>query len=139
MTDDSSYTHLLWSVVAAVRAELTDDLLSPAYRRLEGRRPTTGHCYVASEAIYYLMAGRNSSLRSYHINHEGASHWFLRHESGLVVDATADQFDSSVPYCDARRMAFLTATPSKRAWIVIRAVRENKDIIMRQAKALSVL
>jgi hypothetical protein len=49
------------------------------------------------------------------LRHEGDVHWFLKHESGLILDATRDQFKTTPPYDKARGTGFLTKGPSKRA------------------------
>lgn len=49
------------------------------------------------------------------LRHEGDSHWFLQHESGVILDATAVQFESPPPYAQAVGRGFLTREPSKRA------------------------
>lgn len=46
----------------------------------------------------------------------GGTHWFLKHNSGLLLDATAQQFGGQLPdYSKARGNGFLTVCPSKRA------------------------
>lgn len=101
-------------IVANVKAVLTDDLLKPGYG-------PKAHCYVASEAIYHLMGGRESGLTPMTIRHEGGVHWYLRMD-GEYLDATADQFETPVPYDQGTGRGFLTRQPSKRAAEVIRRV-----------------
>lgn len=104
----------------AVRAALTDDLRRAPWRGSPNLM--AGHCYVAAEAMHHLSEGR---LRPQFIRHEGAPHWFLRDEDGTVVDPTADQFSTPVPYEQGRGKGFLTRQPSARARIVIGRVKEN--------------
>ncbi len=97
---------------------LTDDLLAPNYRRLKkaANVPATfGHCYVASEAAYYMLGGKEEGWKPMHMKRLGASHWFLKHESGFILDLTYNQFKSPLDYSKARGTGFLTKTPSKRA------------------------
>ncbi len=97
---------------------LTDDLLAPKYRRLKqvSNVPHTfGHCYVASEAAYYMLGGKEEGWKPMHMYHLGESHWFLKHESGFILDLTYNQFKSPLDYSKARGMGFLTKVPSKRA------------------------
>lgn len=100
-------------VVRAVRELLTDDLRKPRYR---GDHPTRGHCYVASEALYHLLGGRTHGWKPMYIKHEGEPHWFLVNViTGQVLDATADQFETTPEYGRAKGIGFLTRQPSKRA------------------------
>lgn len=100
------------------------DLLKAEYRARvkEGAHPLTGHCYVASEAAFHLLGGLSGPWRPRTVRHEGAVHWFLRHyDTGEILDLTADQFRTPVPYEHARRGGgFLTIDPSKRAQAVLR-------------------
>lgn len=105
------------STAAKVRSVLTDDLRKAPYKG--NCNPMTGHCYVASEAMYHALGGKDAGWTPHQITHEGSPHWFLRHKSGAIVDPTADQFKTPVPYDKARGKGFLTKKPSKRAQIVL--------------------
>lgn len=107
---------------------LSDDLLKNEYLNLEGRNKYTGHCYIASETYYYLS---NENLSVYHIKHEGSTHWFLRNDKNEIIDLTAAQFKSSVPYHEAKRGFFLTKTPSKRSQILIQRTLNNDFKIVK--------
>ena len=74
-----------------------------------------GNCYVTCEALYHLLGGKKSGWKPMHMRHEGDSHWFLKHESGIVMDPTVRQFKNSPNYSKARGRGFLTKEPSKRA------------------------
>jgi hypothetical protein len=56
------------------------------------------------------------------MRHEGDTHWFLRHTSGLVMDPTVSQFRSPPDYTKARGCGFLTKQPSKRAHELMRTL-----------------
>lgn len=107
---------------------LTDDLLTAKYRRQKKNLivPNTfGHCYVASEAAYYLLGGKEEGWKPMHMTHLGVSHWFLKHESGFILDLTYNQFKNTPDYSKARGTGFLTKTPSKRAKKLIIRMRES--------------
>ena len=107
---------------------LTDDLLTPKYRRMKKKNKlpnTFGHCYVASEAAYYMLGGKEEGWKPMHMTHLGASHWFLKHESGYILDLTRNQFKSPLDYSEARGMGFLTKEPSKRAKKLLIRIRES--------------
>lgn len=107
-------------LIARIRASLSDDLLKADQRRRERRTASAGHCYVASETLWHLSG---CTLSVCQVEHENNSHWFLRDEqTGAIYDPTADQFATPPPYASARRRAFLTRQPSKRAAILISRV-----------------
>jgi hypothetical protein len=81
----------------------------------------TGHCYVASEALYHLLGGPRGGWTPMFVRHEGESHWFLRdRQTGRVLDPTADPFKGAPDYTKARGKGFLTRGPSQRARVVIK-------------------
>jgi hypothetical protein len=96
---------------------LTDELRLPMYRG--NPNPLSGHCYIASEALFYLA---DKKLKPMFIKHEGKSHWFLKDANGRVIDLTSSQFKNPVPYHKAVGKGFLTNKPSKRAQILIQRV-----------------
>lgn len=81
-------------------------------RKVGDRR---GNCYVTSEALFHLLGGRRAGWIPQRLRMEGDTHWFLRHSSGLILDATAQQFDRTPDYELGRGTGFLTKRPSKRA------------------------
>lgn len=74
-----------------------------------------GNCYVTCEALYHLLGGKRAGWVPKTVRHEGDTHWFLVHASGLILDPTASQFKRKVPYARARGRGFLTRAPSRRA------------------------
>lgn len=110
---------------------LSDDLLSKNYRALRERNPDLpncfGHCYVASEAAYYLLGGREEGWQPCHIYHLGASHWYLRHSTGAILDLTAEQFQSPLNYENGGGKGFLTNKPSKRCKLLLQKIANSSD------------
>ncbi len=101
------------AAVQAVQAALTPELLKPEYREANERHPLAGHCYVATEALFHLLGGRESEWQSMHTEHEGVEHWWLRSKAdGSVLDATAEQFETLVPYDDVVRGWELSLPPA---------------------------
>lgn len=117
------------SIMQRVKAVLTPDLLKQPYRRLveAGADPMTGHCYVATEAIWHLLGGSKSPYKTMVIQHEGGTHWFLLGPDGTIIDATKEQFRTPVPYEFGRGNGFMTTTakPSARAREVLARVRRR--------------
>ena len=74
-----------------------------------------GNCYVTSEAVYHLLGGKATGWKPMNMHHEGASHWYLQHSTGFILDLTAIQFESPPDYRQGRGRGFLTKQPSRRA------------------------
>src|SRR5689334_21414353 len=70
-------------LVASIREALSPDLLKPNWQG--SAHPMAGHCYVASEALYHLLGGKEAGLKPQVIQHEGGPHWFLRGSDGRLI------------------------------------------------------
>lgn len=112
------------ALVNLVRSVLDDSLLKPHWRAMPNRKPTAGHCYAASEALYHMLGGKAAGWTPVVLQHEGGSHWFLRDRTGAPVDATGDQFSTAVPHALGRGTGFLTRQPSARAAEIMRRVHQ---------------
>lgn len=112
-------------VSRAIVASLTPDLLKKQYRVL-ARNKFTGHCYVASEALFHMLGGRDSDYVPETVKHERSQHWYLRNKkTRRVIDLTKRQFVEPVPYEKGRGCGFLTRQPSKRAQILIERAKQK--------------
>ena len=119
-------------LVREVRAALTPDLLKEPWRSRARRGrcdPMMGHCYAASEAALHLLGGRAAGWRAVFIRHERQPHWFLVGPRGQILDITATQFKTPVPYEKGTPKGFLTKTPSARARVVMLRVRGRTPVI----------
>jgi len=85
-------------VIGKVVSVLTRDLLSPRYAAdlPDNAHPTTGHCSVAAEAVYFMLGGTCAGLVAMVArDHDGTTHWWLVHKaSGTIIDPTRPQYDS---------------------------------------------
>ena len=131
--DQSPYQGLTDSI----RGALSDDLLKPEYRNRPDRMPSAGHCYAASEAAYHMLGGKAAGWTPMNIRHEGDPHWFLKHQDGTILDPTADQFQTPVPYDQARGKGFLTSQPSARAQTIINKVQSAPLQVVSRKKLMS--
>lgn len=79
----------------------------------------SGNCYVASEALYHILGGKEAGWKPMRMRVDHPlfkTHWFLKHESGMIVDPSRYQFHGMLPdYSKAVGSGFLTKKPSKRA------------------------
>lgn len=110
---------ILGNLIRRLRTTLSPDLLHPRHRT-GGVGPAAGHCYVASEALFVLLGGRGAGYRPHAVRHEGAVHWYLVADDGSIVDATADQFVTPIPYAAGRGRGFLTRQPCSRTREILR-------------------
>lgn len=119
-------------LVAAATASLDDSLRRPKYQGNPNH--LAGHCYVASEALYHMMGGPDGDWVPQVIRHENDTHWYLKHrESGEILDPTAGQFKTPVPYEKGRGSGFLTRQPSKRAQELINRIESRRALDRRPA------
>tara|TARA_Y100001973_G_C5006842_1_gene236415 strand:+ start:77 stop:562 length:486 start_codon:yes stop_codon:yes gene_type:complete len=82
-------------VISLIQLKLTPDLLS--HKRLKYRQDLLtnkyyGHCYHATQALYYLIdTDRLVSMKGE--DYRGESHWWLQ-DQDKIYDVTADQYYS---------------------------------------------
>jgi hypothetical protein len=92
-----------------------------------------GHCYVASEALYHLLGGKEAGWDPHSITHEGGPHWFLKHRGGRVLDPTSDQFNTPIPYGNGKPSRFLTDMPSDKTRQLVDKLLGEGQIKPKQA------
>lgn len=112
------------TLVEKLQSKLTPDLLKKEWRKKheEGAcDPMTGHCYVAAEALFHLLPGSKAQF----IRHEGAPHWFVLSPQGEIIDPTASQFKTPVPYDQAKGKGFMTKEPSARARELMNRIKQG--------------
>lgn len=99
-------------------------LLSPQWKKINqaSNVSSTGHCYIATEALFHLLDGCKNKLKpycaTYYEDGMRCSHWWLKDEDGNILDPTADQYiDVDPPYSLGRGCGFQNGyiKPSKRA------------------------
>jgi hypothetical protein len=106
---------------------LSDDLLTKEWQQIKKLHPTPsetfGHCYVVSETLYHMLGGKEEGWTPQRVRVQGTTHWFLKHQSGAILDLTASQFSIPVPYQQARGIGFLTKQPSKRSLKLLKRIQ----------------
>lgn len=111
MTDPDPYV-----LMRKIRKALTPDL---KYRRYQigNKHPLYGYCYVASEALYHALGGKDSQWVPVCGKLDGDTHWWLRNRStGELLDPTEEQLEFPAEvYATGVPKGFLTAAPSRRA------------------------
>lgn len=97
--------------------------------------PVRGHCYVASESLWWAVGDWRRHMTPMTVRHEGTVHWWLS-LGDARLDLTSAQFSAPVPYELGRGRGFLTKVPSNRAHSMMsRAFRQaaQNDIGMLEA------
>jgi 8-oxo-dGTP pyrophosphatase MutT (NUDIX family) len=119
-------------------ASLSDDLRKPKYRGNPNK--FAGHCYVSAEALFHMLGGHGSGWVPQNIQHEGDQHWYLKHrETGQILDPTASQFKTKVPYEKGRGRGFLTSEPSKRASELIARIKSRQGAVKSEGLSKGLL
>ena len=121
-------------LIEFIQKALSPDLLKIKYRNKNQTNPMFGHCYIATESLYYLMRELLPSEEYfgykpfYGKDKSGIVHWWLQNGKGNILDPTAEQYTAKgqePPYENARNGSFLTNQPSKRALVVIGRVSDS--------------
>jgi len=114
-------------LIRRIQSVLSINLLKPEFRKVIENEYmeliTWGHCYVATEAAYYLFA-KNLGFVPYVVrNGKLGTHWWLQHvKTGKILDPTFPQINNKTIYKNGHRANFLTKKPSKRCRELLRRI-----------------
>lgn len=123
-------------LIDEIQSNLSTDLLKEEYRAVHESsgeaHPQTGHCYVASEALYWLLNGPNTGRFTPVVGQiEGESHWAIRFnredQNDLYFDPTQEQFGglSREDHAGMTGTGFMSRQPSKRCRKLLVRIREE--------------
>ncbi len=127
---NESYKGSTNNLITKIQKNLSPDLLKGIWKN-ESPENYKGYCYVATEAMYWLLGGPDSQYTPYVIGHkewpevfkQGETHWFLKHKkTGKIIDPTKEQFGNlTIPYDKAKANGMMNypVGGSKRAKILI--------------------
>lgn len=72
---------------------LDEKLLKPYWKKKENRINTSGHCYHASEAMYYLTGGKSNWIPQVGKDDNNDTHWWLKGRfNNEIRDVTKTQY-----------------------------------------------
>jgi len=119
-------TPTLSHLVEKVKMGLSPDLLKKRYREQNVGNPMFGHCYIATEALFYLLNDKRY-VPTRGRDDAGIVHWWLTDKhTGQILDPTADQYRSKglePPYSKGKGGGFLTKEPSQRCVQLLKKIR----------------
>ena len=95
-----SYPDDLEMVSNKIRNELIDSNLPeskfkfcpPKFREINKNNPLFGHCYHATQAMYYFFKDANLKAMSAKCQGPAGQHWWLQ-DGDKIIDITAEQYD----------------------------------------------
>ena len=130
------------NLIDKIRNALSDDLLKPNWKKQKKlidplstnhkiNYQVYGHCYIASEALYYLLGGKDSGYVPQVITVNNGTHWFLKNKQNDILDPTFDQFNFKINYSKSRGCGFLTKQPSKRTQQLLNKILANNKITIK--------
>lgn len=94
------------------------------------RSTRRGNCYVAAEALYHVLGGRESRWMVMRMPLGREQHWYLKHRYwGTILDPSRLQFLREPDYSKGIRTGFLTRKPSKRAMALMEEMTWQKRMI----------
>ena len=114
-----------------IKSVLTPDLLKGMWNK-EFDNPMTGHCYAATEALYWMLGGPKSEWRPYVLSNKtwperlgvGETHWYLKNVFGEILDPTKEQFG-------AEEIKYDKGTPNGMMNYPEGGSKRDKEIIRR--------
>ena len=110
-------------LIKKIQSNLSDDLLHSSYRKQYAGQGVHGHCYVATETLYYLYGKENGYNPRYFRCQDGGTHWWLE-KDGEVLDPTAEQVAEDFIY--EGKSQFFMCYPSKRCLILAERTKKNR-------------
>ena len=120
-------------LVRKIKKNLTPDLLKGIWKK-DDPKNYSGYCYVATEALYWMLGGPKSDYYPYVLGNKdwpeglnpGETHWFLKNKSDKVIDPTKEQFgELVVPYNKGKANGMMNypVGGSKRCKILIDRIK----------------
>jgi SAM-dependent methyltransferase len=125
-----------------IQRVLTPELLKGGYSGENSEAGTFfGHCYTATEALYYLLGKEDSGFVPWQARHnEDVTHWWLQNDSGDRLDPTRAQFDTVgeiPPYEKGGPRQFLTQYTGNPCWRASEIIRRVVDLEAEESLSLS--
>lgn len=116
-------------LIRDIQQALSVDLLAPAYR--DFAEPTDhyvrGHCYIATEAFYYLYGKAAGYKCRFTSTGKNVTHWWLENtKDGRIADPTAPQVSADFDYSIGTPKGFQNPSPNKRTRELMRRVRARQ-------------
>jgi len=96
-------------LIKKIQNNLTPDLLKKEYRKINKTNKLYGHCFVATETLYYLLKDK-SFFPYYSKDYKNITHWWLQNDEGKILDVTKEQYlrvNKKPPYNKGKRHHFL--------------------------------
>lgn len=137
-------------LIKKIQSVLTPDLLKGYWKKIyDTNNPMGGHCYIATEALYWMLGGPNGKWKPYVLSYftwpegldEGETHWFLKNEdTNQILDVTKEQFgDVPINYSvgTSNGMMSYPNGGSKRAREIIRRVENLSESKINESAQLS--
>lgn len=88
-----SYPDDLETVSTLIVNNLSDKMCPPRFREENQRNRLFGHCYHATQALYYFFQDSNLKAMSARCEGPAGQHWWLQ-DNDKIIDITAEQYDA---------------------------------------------
>ena len=87
-----NYPEDLDMVIKLIKDNLETKFVPTKFRENNLGNPMFGHCYHATQALYYFFKDANLKAMSARCEGPAESHWWLQ-DGDTIIDATAEQYD----------------------------------------------
>jgi hypothetical protein len=112
-------------LIKKIKNNLTPDLLQRKYVKKNKKNKTFGHCYVATETLYYLLKDK-SFIPHVARDFRNNVHWWLQNKEGKILDVTKEQYlkyNKKPPYNKGYGNFFITNKPCKRTKLLMNRLK----------------
>ena len=110
----------------------------PRYRELNIGNPLFGHCYHATQALYFFFKDENLKTMSAKCQSPAEQHWWLQ-DGDKIIDITAGQyeaFDFDPPYGKGKETKWYgwRYRPHRKSQDLMKLVQPSANLYFKQFK-----
>ena len=110
----------------------------PRYRELNMGNPLFGHCYHATQALYFFFKDANLKTMSAKCQSRAEQHWWLQ-DGDKIIDITAGQYDAldfDPPYGKGKETKWYgwRYRPHRKSQDLMKLVQPSANLYFKQFK-----
>lgn len=138
--EEYNYPNDLEKVISLIKQKLNPKLLAPKYRETNKTNPLYGHCYSATQSLYYFFINTPLIIKSAKCDYTGKHYW-LEDENKNILDITATQYYSvgkTPPYDKGKKGYWYgwKGQPHKKSLVLMNEVQPTSKLYHTSVKSV---